>query len=201
MSRQIVIINTQCANINSLRFALHRLGYHATLTSDKATIQNAHKVFLPGVGSAKSAMANLKNLDLIECISALTQPVLGICLGMQLLAATSSEMAKNKPIDGLNIVNTHVTLLDTNNLPLPHMGWNTTTPKDNEPLFKNLNENTYFYFVHSYKIPTHTSTIATSTYGTSFSAAIKSDNFYGVQFHPERSSKAGLQLLDNFLKL
>ncbi|ABM03446.1 imidazole glycerol phosphate synthase, glutamine amidotransferase subunit [Psychromonas ingrahamii 37] len=198
----IVIIDTGCANLSSVRFAIERLGYSVTVSKDPAILQQADKLFLPGVGTAKEAMANLIERNLVEPIKSLTQPVLGICLGMQMLADASEEGFGDQPIiETLGIVEGHIEKMDVAPLRSPHMGWNQITPKLDEPLFKDIPAGSYFYFVHSYALPVNENTIASCEYGTPFTAAVNKDNFYGVQFHPERSGKAGAQLIKNFLEL
>lgn len=195
----VVIVDTGCANVASVKYAIERLGYPVEVTADHDVIRAADKVLLPGVGSAGEAMNNFKERGLIEFIPTLTQPVLGICLGMQLLAEWSDE----SHVDLLNIVPGSVKAMHgEEGLRLPHMGWNSITPVGINPLFKGIPTGTYFYFVHSFCLPvTENITIASSEYGDVFSAAVCKDNFYGVQFHPERSASAGAQLLKNFLEL
>ena len=198
----IVIIDTGCANLSSVKFAVERLGYKVTVSKEPEILQQADKLFLPGVGTAKEAMANLIERDLVEQIKKLTQPVLGICLGMQMLADASEEGFGDQPvIDTLGIVEGHIKKMDVAPLRSPHMGWNQVTAKADNPLFKDIPENSYFYFVHSYALPVTEDTIASCDYGKAFTAAVNKDNFYGVQFHPERSGKAGAQLIKNFLEL
>jgi glutamine amidotransferase len=200
MQRQkIVIVNTGCANISSVRFALERLGVEVEVSDDKQIIIGADKVFLPGVGTASAAMASIKQKALIETLQELTQPVLGVCLGMQLMVDSSAEN-KQGDIPCLSLMPGHVARMQANGLRLPHMGCNTVTHK-NDGLFKGIPQNTYFYFVHSFAIPEYEHTLARCTYGNTFSAAINKNNFYGVQFHPERSGEAGAQLLTNFVNL
>lgn len=198
----IVIIDTGCANLSSVRFAIERLGYEVTVSKDPAVLQKADKLFLPGVGTAKEAMKNLIERNLVEEIKKLTQPVLGICLGMQMLAEGSEEVfAEESIIDTLGLVDGFVEKMEVAPLRSPHMGWNQITPKLDEPLFKDIPAGSYFYFVHSYALPVNDNTIASCEYGTPFTAAVNKNNFYGVQFHPERSGKAGAQLIKNFLEL
>lgn len=198
-SQNIVIINTGCANISSVRFAIERLGYKVQISHDPDRVLSADKVFLPGVGTAKEAMRNLEERDLIRLIKDIEQPLLGICLGMQLLGMTSDEGKES--VNCLGHVNTNNHLLKTNNLPLPHMGWNRVHVRGNHPLFQHIPDQSHFYFVHSYGMPVGEHTIGEACYGQSFSAAIQHNNYYGVQFHPERSSKAGAQLIQNFLEM
>ena len=198
-----MIIETGCANVSSVKFAVQRLGYDCVVTCDADAILGADKVFLPGVGPAIEAMQNLADRNLINLIKQINKPVLGICLGMQLLARQSHEAKRGQTTitPCLNLCDADVKLMDTGDQPLPHMGWNTVHPVVNSPLFKGMGENQYFYFVHSYAIPMCDQTIATCTYGNDFSAVIQTGNYYGVQFHPERSSKAGAKLIKNFLEL
>lgn len=198
----IVIIDTGCANLSSVRFAIERLGYEVTVSKDPAILQQADKLFLPGVGTAKEAMANLVERDLISQVSKLTQPVLGICLGMQMLAQASEESFGDQPlIETLGLVDGVVAKMEVAPLRLPHMGWNQVNAAADNSLFKDIPANSYFYFVHSYALPVNDNTIASCEYGKPFTAAVNKDNFYGVQFHPERSGKAGAQLIKNFLEL
>jgi glutamine amidotransferase len=199
-SQQIVIVNTGCANISSVKFAIERLGTQVIVSDDIQVIQTADKVFLPGVGSANAAMASIEKKQLAGCIKSLTQPVLGICLGMQLMVEKSEEsLSNNTPCLGL--MPGQVKRMQVGDLRLPHMGWNTITPSNNTPLFKGIDAGSYFYFVHSFAVAVSELTIASCQYGVEFSAAIHKDNFFGVQFHPERSSDAGAQLLKNFINL
>lgn len=209
-SPKVVIVDTGCANLASLRLALERLGHQPVISGDRQMIQAADKVLLPGVGSAQVAMNNLRQLDLIDCLCQLTQPVLGICLGMQLMARASTEsLHSDAQVPCLGIVEAKVTRLDSKGLPLPHMGWDQISSVGDNPLFSGIDQGAYFYFVHSYGITetlgqdgrTTSSSIAVCHYGQTFCAALAKENFYGVQFHPERSSQAGAQLLANFLRL
>lgn len=193
----VVIVNTGCANISSVRFAIERLGAHVSVTSDHQIIEQADKVLLPGVGSAHAAMANIQEKDLVSLIQSLTQPVLGICLGMQLMASFSEE--GNQPC--LDLIKADVKRMQAKGLRLPHMGWNTIKAETDHPLLKNIADNSYFYFVHSFAVEVGSHTMASCNYGSAFSAAIFHDNFMGVQFHPERSSENGAKLLQNFLDL
>jgi glutamine amidotransferase len=199
---KVVIIDTGCANLSSVRFAVERLGYKVTVSRDPDVLRSASKLFLPGVGTAREAMKNLADRELIDLVKSLTQPVLGICLGMQLLAEFSSE----GEVTTLGLINGSVDLMPAgimtaNSVRLPHMGWNQIEPQSQHPLFKDIPSGSYFYFVHSYALAVGADTIATCTHGAPFSAAVNKDNFYGVQFHPERSSKAGAQLIKNFLEM
>lgn len=200
MKQKIVIVNTGCANISSVRFALERLGVEVTVSDDADVIQRADKVFLPGVGTAAAAMRSIREKALIPALQALTQPVLGVCLGMQLMVQSSDE-SRDGTIACLNLMPGEVKRLEANGLRLPHMGWNSITPAGDSALFKGIPAGTYFYFVHSFAVPDYAHTQAQCDYGQRFSAAIGRDNFLGVQFHPERSGEAGAQLLMNFVNL
>ncbi|MCM2679419.1 imidazole glycerol phosphate synthase subunit HisH [Echinimonas agarilytica] len=195
----VVIVDTGCANVASVKYAIQRLGYEPTVSAEHDVIRAADKVLLPGVGSAGEAMKNLAERDLISFIPTLTQPVLGICLGMQLLAEWSDE----SHVDMLQVIpGTVKAMHGEDGLRLPHMGWNSITPVGINPLFKGIPTGTYFYFVHSFCLPvTDNVTAASCEYGDIFSAAVCKENFYGVQFHPERSASAGALLLKNFLEL
>lgn len=199
-SQKIVIVNTGCANISSVKFAVERLGERVTVSDDLCVIQQADKVFLPGVGSANAAMASIEKKQLVSCIQGLTQPVLGICLGMQLMVEKSEESLRdNTPC--LSLIPGQVKRMHVGGLRLPHMGWNTVTPVADAPLFKGIDSGSYFYFVHSFAVAVSEFTMASCQYSMAFSAAIHKDNFFGVQFHPERSSDAGASLLKNFIDL
>lgn len=200
MAQNIVIVNTGCANISSVKFALERLNVAVTVSDDLEVITQADKVFLPGVGSANAAMQSIEAKGLQQTIQSLTQPVLGICLGMQLMVEESEEgISGNTPCLGL--LPGQVKRMQVGNLRLPHMGWNTVTPVSDNPLFKGIDAGTYFYFVHSFAVEKYQYTLASCDYGMPFSASINKDNFFGVQFHPERSGEAGARLLQNFVDL
>ncbi len=192
-----VIIDTACANLTSLKYAVDRLTDDVLVSDDPVVINSAERVFLPGVGSAQYAMTILEEKRLIPVIQNLSQPVLGICLGMQMLTASSSE----GEIACLDVIPGQVKGLDSDGLRLPHMGWNTLTDIADHALFHGIDEDMYFYFVHSYAVGPSGSSAALCEYGNLFSASIASNNFMGVQFHPERSSAAGSQLLKNFLEI
>ena len=192
----ITIIDTQCANLSSVKFAFEQLGYSAEITNDLNKIKSADKLILPGVGTAKAAMLNLQRLGLVEVIPNLTQPVLGICLGMQLMTEYSTE----GNVSTLDLISGQTELIPDTGLPLPHMGWNKVRYTPDHPLFAGIEQDSHFYFVHSYAVQPNENTIATSCYGVDFSAAIANKNFYGVQFHPERSGKNGTLLLRNFVE-
>lgn len=193
----IAIIQSGCANINSVRFAFERLGADVTITRDPEAIQKADKVVLPGVGAAAFAMESLREAGLDTVIPNLNQPVLGICLGMQLLYETSGE----GEAACLGVLKGGITRFPgKTDLRVPHMGWNELC-FDNNPLFKRLEQGTRAYFVHSFIAAKDDQTIATSDYGVRFTAAAQKDNFFGCQFHPERSGPAGQKILENFLRL
>jgi len=191
----IAIIDYGAGNTKSLQFALDRLGVKSVLTSDLNKILNADKVIFPGQGAAKSAMEKLKQQGLDKLILNLKQPVLGICLGMQLLC----EFTEEGNIEGLGIIEGTVKRF-TNEVKVPQMGWN-SIHRLNGPLFDGIEGGAYMYLVHSYFVPELKETMAISNYNGAYSVALQKDNFYGVQFHPEKSSIKGQLLLNNFLKL
>lgn len=194
----LALVDSGGANLASVRFALERLGVAAELTADPAVIRAATRVILPGVGAAPAGMKRLQARDLVACVRALTQPVLGICLGMQLLFADSAE--GDTPTLGL--LPGRVTLLpESPGVTVPHMGWNTLDLLRPSPLLAGLGPGAHFYFVHSYAGPVNAATVATATHGATFAAVVQRGNFHGVQFHPERSGPAGARLLQNFLTL
>ena len=198
MSAEVAIVGSGGANIASLLFALERLDSRATLTTDADTLVGASRVILPGVGAAADAMSRLQALELIEVLRSLTQPVLGICLGMQLLAQGSAE----DEADCLGITSDRCTrLAQSAELPVPHMGCNTLTSVTKSPLLRGVEPGEHCYFVHSYALPISDDTIAGCDYGRPFSAAVQHDNFFGTQFHPERSAETGARILQNFLQL
>lgn len=199
----VVIFDTGCANLSSLYYAVKRLGYQPIISCDAQAVLQADKLFLPGVGTAQAAMKTLQQRKRVELIKDYTQPVLGICLGMQLLASSSEE---NGGINTLGIINTSVQYIANIaiadfGLPLPHMGWNQLSARTENDLFRGIDENSHFYFVHSFAMPVCKQTIAQTVYGGPFTAAVQKDNFFGVQFHPERSGAAGARLLRNFLEM
>lgn len=194
----VVILDTGCANLSSVNYAVRRLGYQPEVSRDPEIVLRADKLFLPGVGTAKAAMEQLAQRELIELIKACTQPVLGICLGMQLLADSSEE---NGGVNTLGVLDVQVKQMEAGGLPLPHMGWNQVSARAGSHLFRGIDDDAYFYFVHSYAMPVCANTIAQADYGAPFTAAVQKDNFFGVQFHPERSGAAGAQLMKNFLEM
>ena len=202
--QKIVIVNTGCANISSVRFALERLGVEVDVSDDVKVIKSADKVFLPGVGTAAAAMASIKQKALADTLQTLTQPVLGVCLGMQLMVETSAEGGFQGAgnIDCLNLMPGHVARMESKGVRLPHMGWNTVAHKE-ESLFKGIPQDTYFYFVHSYVFlpDKKENSLAKTIYGECFTSVVKDRKCIGVQFHPEKSQKIGNILLKNFLDL
>jgi glutamine amidotransferase len=195
---QTVIVNSGCANIASVKFAFERLGANVNVSSDLQEISKADRIILPGVGTFDFAMSGLIKNQLINALKSLNQPVLGICLGMQLYFEGSAEGVAQ----GLGLAKGMANkFLSEPNLPVPHMGWNQLENLSDDPLLKGLDEGSYVYFVHSYFIPLGETTLAETTYGTTFSASVRKENFWGCQFHPERSSDVGATILNNFLKL
>ena len=196
----IAIIDSGGANIASVRFALERLGVDGRLTADPAVIKAADRVILPGVGAAPTAMAQLRQAGLIDCIRGLTQPVLGICLGMQLLFEWSEE--GDTPL--LGVIDGTCQAFDASaGLTVPHMGWNRIMPagEASHPLLAGIAPGSHVYFVHGYAAPVSKDTVASCSYGVDFTALVARGNFMGAQFHPERSGPVGAAILDNFLKL
>jgi glutamine amidotransferase len=195
---EAVIIDSGGANLASLQFALERLGARAVVTCDARAIASAARVVLPGVGSAADAMQRLRRSGLAQLLPTLRQPVLGICLGMQLLFESSAEGMT----DCLGILPGTVRRLEAAaGRPVPHMGWNQLDGQRHDPLLAGIEPGEYFYFVHSYAVPTSEVTLAHVHYGHGVSAVVRRDNFWGTQFHPERSASAGARLLGNFLAL
>lgn len=198
----LAIIDSGGANISSVRHALDRLGVESVFTADAGTIRSAERVILPGVGAAGTAMTRLRELGLVECIRQLQQPVLGICLGMQLLFDRSDEDHRGETgVECLGIIpGTLKKLVPAEGVRIPHMGWNTTRIEREDPLMKGLPEKPWFYFVHSYFAPVGDHTLASCLHGEKFTAVVRKDNFFGAQFHPERSARHGARLLANFLE-
>ena len=191
----IVIVDYGAGNIQSIRFAFQRLGYSLELSADPERIRRADKVIFPGVGEASSAMEKLTQSGLDTLIPELKQPVLCICLGMQLMCRSSEE----GPTEGMGIFDVEVLRFD-GILKVPQIGWNSIHDLKS-PLFEGVRESEYIYLVHSFYAPLCEETIAVSDYGLPYSAALARDNFFGVQFHPEKSGTAGALMLSNFLKL
>lgn len=191
----IAIIDYDAGNVKSVQNALKKLGFEAVITSDIETIKNAEKVIFPGVGEASSAMKKLRERDLDVLIPTLRQPVLGICLGMQLMC-TSSEEGNTK---ALGIFDCMVKLFPNSDI-VPHMGWNNVSEIKGK-LLENISENDNFYFVHSYWAEVCENTTSVCDYINNFSATLEKNNFYAAQFHPEKSGDAGFKILKNFLNL
>ena len=193
-----VIIPSCGSNLASLKFALDRLGVDVPLTEDPERIRAATHVILPGVGAAAPGMERLAAAGLVDLIPTLTQPVLGICLGMQLLF-TSSEEEKTRC---LGVIEDEVRrFAPSPDLPVPQMGWNVLEPVGDSALLGGVPPGAHAYFVHSYAAPVGPYTRAVTTYGVPFSAVVEQRNFFGTQFHPERSSRVGSQILENFLNI
>jgi len=192
---KIVIIDYGAGNIQSIKFAIERLGYVATLTNSPEEIRAADKVIFPGVGEASSAMQKLKESGLDTLIPKLKQPVLGICLGMQLMCNYSEE----GNTEGLKIFDVNVVRF-RESVKIPQIQWNSISNLKS-PLFKNVANNEFIYMVHSYYAPVTDQTIAVCEYGIPYGAAFAKENFYGTQFHPEKSSSTGEQILQNFLEI
>lgn len=192
---KVVIVKYNSGNSCSVSFALERIGVSALITSDLNEIQTADKIIFPGVGEASSAMNFLRENKLDKMIVNLKQPVLGICLGMQLMCKKSEE----GNTECLGVFNQNVLKFSDSNK-VPQIGWNTITNL-NSQLFNNVKEMEYMYFVHGYYAEKSVDTIASTNYGLEYSSALQKNNFYGVQFHPEKSSEAGQLILQNFLSL
>ncbi|MDR3653724.1 MAG: imidazole glycerol phosphate synthase subunit HisH [Paludibacter sp.] len=192
---KVVIIKYNAGNIRSVLFALERIGINAIVSDDHEEIRSADRVIFPGVGEASSAMSYLKDKGLDKLICSLTQPVLGICLGMQLMCAHSEE----NDTQCLGIFNQKVKLFPSLGLKIPQIGWNNITHLESN-LFNNVNENSYMYFVHSYYVENCDDAISKTDYGLEFSSAVQKNNFYAVQFHPEKSGEVGQKILENFIK-
>jgi len=191
----IAIVKYNAGNIQSVLFAMERIGTPALVTDDPELIRKADKVIFPGVGEASSAMKYLRERNLDQVLKSLEQPVLGICLGMQLMCRHSEE----GDTACLDIFDTHVMKFNQG-LKTPQIGWNQVVSA-NGKLFEGLGDSPYFYFVHSYYAGLCDETAAVTEYGINFSSALQKNNFYGVQFHPEKSAEAGQRLLQNFLNL
>lgn len=209
----VTIIDTGLANLSSVKIAFEKIAanrknINLKISSNLDDIKNADKLVLPGVGTAKFAMDNLTSKNLAHVIINSTKPLLGICLGMQILAKSSSETLKNESpsVNCLGLIDAKVELLKNNNpnindFRLPHMGWNKVKIIKDHPIFKNIPNESYFYFVHSYAMNLNENTIATCNYGECFSAVVAYNNFIGTQFHPEKSGEIGSKLLANFVDM
>ncbi len=195
MIQKIAIIDYGAGNIRSVKYALERLNVDSILTSDPNTIKNADKVIFPGVGEASSAMKQLREKGLDTLISSLAQPVLGICLGMQLMC----DFTEEGNTKGLGIFPYKVLKFPADKK-VPHMGWNTIEEIYTD-IFSNIEADNFVYFVHSFYVPVNSDSIANCNYIVPFCAALKKENFYGCQFHPEKSGKMGETILKNFLAL
>jgi imidazole glycerol-phosphate synthase subunit HisH len=193
---QLVIVDTGCANISSVYFAIKRLGVDARISQEPAVIKAADKVILPGVGTAHNAMAKLQQAELIDTLAGLQQPLLGICLGMQMLNSHSME----GDVACLDLIPGAVLPLQSGGLRLPHMGWNTLNNIAAHPLLAGFTAQDYVYFVHSFAVAPSQYTLAQCHYGNNFAAVIGNNNVVGAQFHPERSGRTGARLLQNFLE-
>lgn len=202
-SPKITIIDTGCANLASVKFALDRLKVSCTVSADETVINSSDKLILPGVGTAFAAMENLRARNLPEIITSCKKPIIGICLGMQMLGQSSTETANTdaKSIAGLGVVKGDIKLMQVGDLPLPHMGWNQVLHNEQCPLFKDIPSGSYFYFVHSYAMDITADTVATCSYGQEFTAVVNNANYFGTQFHPEKSGKIGAKLLQNFIDM
>ena len=193
----IAILDYKMGNLRSLENALKRLGAEFTVTDDAGVIRSADKVLMPGVGNAAEAMENLRSASLVDVVRSLRRPVLGICVGMQVMCRHSEE----GDVDCLNLFDARVKRFEPSaDLKVPHMGWNTIGNLESK-LFKGIDGGEYVYFVHSYYPELCSDTIATSRHGVMFSAALKYENFYGTQFHPEKSGDVGERIIENFLRL
>jgi glutamine amidotransferase len=198
MAADTVVINSGGANLSSVLFALERLNAPATVTTDPNEVRNAKRVILPGVGTAADVMKRLHAAGLTEVLPTLKQPVFGICVGMQVLFKGSEE----GPVDCLGILPDTVRKLKAEpGRPVPHMGWNTLVTLHDDPLLEGVTPQDYVYFVHSYAAPVSEFTLARTDYGTQVSAVVRRGNFWGAQFHPERSAQTGSRVLANFLRL
>jgi len=195
----VLIVDTQCANLASVGFAFDRLGIASKISGDPADIASADRVLIPGVGSAPYAMTKIEAAGLLPTLKSLQQPVLGICLGMQLLFEELEE--GGQVTQGLALVPGRVTALDTGNLPSPHMGWNRLTDIVDDPLTAGLSDGDHAYFVHSFAAPVAEMTRATTTYNAPFTAMLRHGNVRGCQFHPERSAGTGAAILKAFAAL
>jgi glutamine amidotransferase len=193
---KVAVVKYNAGNVRSVENALNRLGVYPELTDDPETLRRADKVIFPGVGEASTAMAYLRGRGLDSVIRSLKQPVLGICLGMQLLCAHSEE----NDTECLGILPHRVRKFESGGLKVPHIGWNNFFDLRSK-LFDRVVEDSFAYFVHGYFVEKGEETVATANYGIDFSAAIQHENFYAVQFHPEKSGNAGAQILENFVNL
>jgi len=192
----IAIVKYNAGNIMSVKNAVERLGYECIITDDPHEIISADKVILPGVGEAGSAMKHLRERGLDEVIRNLRQPVLGICLGLQLLCKYSEE----GDTECLGVFDAVVKKLPPGDK-VPHMGWNRVNQTQSSKLFEEIKDGEHFYFANSFYVPVNEQTTSTCNYGVDFAASMEKENYYGVQFHPEKSGQAGIQLIKNFVEL
>lgn len=201
-SRKIAIVDSGVANLASVMAAVQRIGLAAEITSDAECVRDAGHVILPGVGAAASAMQELRQKNLIDVLRGLVQPVLGICLGMQLLFERSHE-GTGRPVECLSLLPGEVTLLRASpEAPVPHMGWNQLSLRDHEhALLHGVADGSFVYFVHSYAVPADGFALATTLYEQTIASIVGCRNFFGCQFHPERSGTVGARILENFLRL
>ena len=193
----IALIDYGAGNTASVSNLLRELNANFILTNNKEKIVSADKIILPGVGEASSAMERLTELNLIDVLKSVKLPFLGICLGMQLLCENTEE----GNVNCLNIIPVNAKKFVLENLKVPHMGWNKVEINKNEELFSEISNNEYFYFAHSFYVPEIESATSVCEYGIKFSSSVKHNNFYGVQFHPEKSARQGTQIIKNFLEL
>ena len=198
MKKQVAIIDSIGSNLASLKFALDRIKVNFIVTNEVKQISNSSHIILPGVGAARNAMNKLSQHEIIETITTLSQPTLGICLGMQIFMEHSEE----DDTSCLGVFGDSCKLFENQeNYPVPHIGWNTIELESSSNLSTGINSGTHFYFVHSYYVPLNSQTIASTTYSKKFSSIIQKDNFVGTQFHPEKSGEQGSILLKNFTNL
>ena len=195
----VAVVHLGAGNTASVQFALERLGADVVVTSDAAMIADAERVVLPGVGAAGYAMERMAALGLVDVIKAFERPLLGLCLGQQLLFAESEE---NGGATMLGFIPGRVTRMPVrDDLPVPHMGWSQLNALGDDPLLEGVNDGDYAYFVHSYVCPDTGATIACADYGAAVPAMVRTGNRWGCQFHPERSAAAGARILRNFLEV
>ncbi len=193
----IALIDYGAGNTASVSNLLIELNSDFIITSDKREISKADKIILPGVGEASSAMKELEKYELVDLIKSITKPFLGICLGMQLLCNQTEEGNASC----LEVIPVTVKKFDTKGFKIPHMGWNNITNNNSENLLSDIKDEEFFYFAHSFYVPLNNFTTSTCNYGVNFSASIRYKNFYGVQFHPEKSAQQGTKIIKNFLEL
>ncbi len=193
----IGIIDYGAGNTASVSYALEKFGVDFIVTNDISKLEEVEKIIFPGVGAAEAAMAKLVSYNLISLLRTTKKPVLGICLGMQMYSKHSEEGS----IECLGIIEENCVKFPANEIKVPHMGWNSVEFREGSPLFEGIPQNSYFYFAHSYYIPENKYEIASCANGVKFCAALNKDNYYGVQFHPEKSSTVGLKVLKNFTEI